>query len=200
MTLSIRHLFLATRSIVAFGALLIPFCGSTAFANTITFNDLWGAPVSVTLTGVTGATSVCSPSGVTLETCTVTVPQPFPGNPGVSWSQWDIYDANGTLSDTIAVNVASTNGILQATITFSSGEPGSGLTALGANYVLEDGTVQTVGGIQWFYPPAIGTVVDTIQFQSNDSPEPATTMLIGGGLLGMGILLRRRRVTPHSSY
>ena len=203
MTLLSARLFSATRSIVAFGALLSLFCGSTALADTvgtIRFNDLFGAPASVTLTGVTGASSICTPSGIapptTLETCTVTLLPPN-GPSGVFYSQWDIYDADGSLSDTIAVNNfinPVTFATTSATITFSSCEPGAlcGLTALGGNRVLEDGTVQTVGQFAWLYGNG-ANVVDTIQFQSNDAPEPSTTTLMGVGLIGLGMFVRRHR-------
>src|ERR1017187_6444710 len=63
----------------------------------------------------------------------------------------------------------------------------------------EDGTVQTASSIDWYSQNFIFIASDVIQFQSADSPEPSTALLMLAGLGLSGIsFIRRRRASPGS--
>ena len=98
-----------------------------------------------------------------------------------------------TISDTLTINPhfdANFN-VTSFTLVFTSGD---NLTSVGGNVLREDGTVQTASSIGWGNPTGGSFVAtDVIQFQSTDSPEPATAllMLAGFGLSGISVIRRR---------
>src|SRR6266850_2540225 len=58
--------------------------------------------------------------------------------------------------------------------------------------ITEDGTVRTAGTITWT-KTGLADIVDTIKFQSDVVPEPASFMLFGSGLGIAALFLQRRR-------
>jgi hypothetical protein len=169
---------------------------SAAVAGTISFNDS-NSPPFVT-TDTTGRVSGgCVPVGAT-NVCTITLlpPSPPPGG-GTSFQQTlnilEMAPGNlNTISDTLTINptLDANFNVLSFTLVFTSGD---NLSSVGGNIMREDGTVQTASSINWFSPTGSLVVSDVIQFQSTDSPEPATALLMLAGLGLSGISVIRRR-------
>jgi hypothetical protein len=97
-----------------------------------------------------------------------------------------------TISDTLTINptLDANFNVLSFTLVFTSGD---NLSSVGGNIMREDGTVQTASSINWFSPTGSIAASDVIRFQSTDSPEPATAllMLAGFGLSGISVIRRR---------
>jgi PEP-CTERM motif len=166
---------------------------STAVAGTIFFNDVSFPFVT---TNVPARVSGGCATVLDTNVCTITL---LPMSISAGWQSEDIREmAPGdpnTVSDTLAVNpnFDSGNRILSFTLVFTSGD---NLTSVAPNnFIHEDGTVQIATSITWVLPgtdTVIGT--DVLEFQSTESPEPSTAllMLAGLGLSGISVIRRRR--------
>lgn len=175
---------------------------------TIIFNDTTDV-LSVTTSG--SGTTPCGsivnfiPSSI-LETCTVTIPVP-PGYSAFTTNFPNLYfigeatGANAKVSDMLVYLAVydSTHKLTSVMLTFSSdGNVGPLVPCpYGVCNNTENGTVQTVGAITWT-KTGLPNIVDTIKFQSDVMPEPASLLLFGSGLGIAAVFLRRRRrlVTP----
>jgi len=164
---------------------------SHAVAGTVAFID---SSESLSFTDTTGRASGSCVS----ETCTVTVlaPQGYTLN---NFSITVVWLDPGTtnVSDTLCGSFFGFPGQCSSTTTSltlvfnSDGETPIGSFPGGTFF--EDGTLQNTGTINWTSAVA-GPVSDNIQFQSDvsDVPEPSSTLLLSGGLILLGLMLRRR--------
>ena len=160
-----------------------------AVANTITFTD------SSVTTDIPSRVSGGCVVGVP-EVCTVQLlpPSPPPGG-GTSWQQTlnILEPTDNTISDTLTINgTFDTNfNVLSFTLIFTSGD---NLSSVGGNILREDGTLQTASSINWFNPTGGTVVTDVIKFQSGETPEPSTVLLILVGFAPLGLAAVRRRL------
>lgn len=160
-----------------------------AVANTITFTD------SSVTTDIPSRVSGGCVVGVP-EVCTVQLlpPSPPPGG-GTSWQQTlnILEPTDNTISDTLTINgTFDTNfNVLSFTLIFTSGD---NLSSVGGNILREDGTLQTASSINWFNPTGGTVVTDVIKFQSGETPEPSTVLLILVGFAPLGLAAIRRRL------
>ena len=160
-----------------------------AVANTITFTD------SSVTTDIPSRVSGGCVVGVP-EVCTVQLlpPSPPPGG-GTSWQQTlnILEPTDNTISDTLTINgTFDTNfNVLFFTLVFTSGD---NLPSVGGNILREDGTLQTASSINWFNPTGGTVVTDVIKFQSGETPEPSTVLLILVGFAPLGLAAIRRRL------
>ncbi len=185
----------------------------SAKADDILFNDLTD---TLTVTNLQGGT-VTSRLGFTctsgLDSCSATLAAPSSGSFTTSAFIYRLGETSttGTLSDSL-VAVPSLPFLLTANFTFTSDLPtaageanglGNCVVAVlfpnGCNAV-ESGKPQLAGTITWknsIFGPTIGT--DNIWVVSDPTPEPASLILFGSGLVIAGGFLRRRHrlaVTP----
>jgi hypothetical protein len=195
--------------LVLAGVVLI--CGpipasATGTGVTITFND---ATDVLSATGATCGGSIVLVASIA-ESCTVTLTPP-PGYSLGSPTFPPLYligestGINAKISDSIVllpVYDPNTHALTSIMLTFLSdvdSVPALPCSPLGVGRcnITEDGTVQTAGTITWT-STGLPNIVDTIKFQSDVTPEPASMILFGSGLVIAGGFLRRRRqrVTP----
>jgi hypothetical protein len=180
---------------------LLMFCfmlaAQSAKAGDITFND------ATDVLSVSGATcgSIFAPIP---ESCTVTLTAPTGYSFGSTTLPFLYLIGEGTgINAKISDSIAFLPGSNSVTLTFLSDADGVvGLPCspfgVGRCNITEDGTVQTAGTITWTKSGS-ADIVDTIKFQSDVVPEPASLMLFGSGLGIAAVFLRRRRRQVTSS-
>ena len=164
--------------------------GPAVFAGSITFldnNDVVSYTTSLAdLTGP-GGTITGSCSG---RVCNVNI-QPFnafSGGPYVSWNLTGIGEPAGTLSDTLT---ESPNGLI---LVFTADDETAPLTPIpGAfGFTLNDGAAHLLNTVSFGTPG--GTISVDIMVQrinDTDAPEPASMLMISGGI---GAMLGFRRI------
>jgi hypothetical protein len=179
----------------------------SAKADDITFTDLTDTPTlggSSRLSGIT-----CSLTAL-VETCTaiLTAPTGFSAAAGLISFRLGEGSTTGNVSDAFVGVIVPATGLSPsfATLTFTSDLPNAAGEANGlgqcvflfltACNAVENGTPQLVGTITW--RNGTNTVTDNLRLTSDTSPEPASLILFGSGLVIAGGFLRRRRqrVTP----
>lgn len=176
--------------IVVLALAFVMLSGAAAFADTVTYstsgsfnggsNVLTSNGVTLTFTGVSA--SVTAPTNISLgninsagsgtiapSTFTLTVVQTVPGPTGQQ-----ILTTN--LSGTVTAN---SNGI---SLLFSP----TSFTINGINYTLQS------GGNYLLVAPNTNNGNTSIQAQVTPTPEPASLLMLGGGLLAIGGSIRRK--------
>jgi len=147
---------------------------------------------SIGITGTSSAASIVYDNCGTVG-CTI-VDAPNPGFLAVTPLPPNFYIAdqgpNPVVSDWFSFTLDPTTG--DVAIGFEDVPPIDPLCSdVGCQAVEGTGKLLTVGTITWGDP-----VVDTIQFQSGPAtvptPEPASLLLLGAGLLGAGLLRRAK--------
>jgi len=186
---------------------LVFFLPSGAAAGTITFLDATDS-LTVTLSADIIARGGSSAS-CTGEICSITINGPAGNTAAVGGGNVNIFglepptfaralsDVIGFVQISSSLNVAHLNFI-------SDGDPGTPPTLQGAFQGVaalttdETGALQSGTTITWTTPS--GPVVDSIVFSSDvetrPTPEPATLLLLGSGLVGVA-LWGRRRLAKH---
>jgi hypothetical protein len=155
---------------------------------TITFNDL-----TDTLSVSPSGSGSCEVSRIA-ESCTVNLVAPSAGYTFGSTTLpflYQIGEGNAKLSDSLVYLPNPLIGTpTSVKLTFLS-DTELVLPCLGGCNVIEDGTAQTIGTITWTKANS-PDIVQTINFQSDVTPEPASLMLFGSGLVIAGAFFRRR--------
>jgi hypothetical protein len=175
-------------------ALSLLFCGATAFANSVSYstaglftsdssNTISNSGETITFTGTTG--NVGTPTFSSLGSFTTT-------GSGL-----------GTFNDSFTLTITQTvpsNGIGTAS-TNISGTISSNSSTILLTFVPSDVVIGTGAGMvsYLFSPdsyglnnPSVSGGVTTIETYITSTPEPASFGLLGGALLGLGMIARRR--------
>jgi PEP-CTERM motif len=172
-----------------------------SLADTVTFNDL-----TDTLTMSTGTSTTACPASVTMELfgrvlttegCIAIMTGPTGSTSFTAPSLTLIGGDNGRVSDAIIIAPDLLNTDMAA-VTFLS-DPIEEMPFLcsveGGCPITENGQLQTGAQITWKNASGSNVGTDQIQFRSDAEvvPEPASLVLLGGGLLAMAGYLRRRQ-------
>jgi hypothetical protein len=173
-------------------------------AGTVTFNDRGFAGVNFITTNISG-TGTVMPAGGCVNSpaaCTITLNPPaayISNRGGVGWlPAIDILAPGGsdliaTLTITPAFN-ADFSAIQDFSLVFDAGE---NLTSVAEDDITANGAIQLAGTITWFSPSGTLLETDSVEFQvTSGTPEPATPLLVLGGLAMLGIAITRWRTTP----
>jgi len=212
-------------TIVSLFMVCFVLAAQSAKADDIIFTDL-GDTISVTGTGRFLGLSASCTVGIAAELCSVTISAPTTGTYFGSTSlpnQLNIFGSSlsalgitepgtSTLSDALVIGhlVGSTT----TTVTFLSDPPATaGVEAplgicnqnfLGISIpcnIPETGVMQLAGTINWTTGVGGSVTPDHVYFLSDVTPEPASLILFGSGLVVAGGFLRRRRrpLTPSAA-
>lgn len=205
--------------IVSFLAVFIGCVAHTTRADgTFTFNDLSDS-VPVSFTGSRGVVNVSCGASNAPEECNFDITPPAPGVTLVSafGTTFADFTAHGTQPAAVYIGEPSTEigdggstslslaklsdrvtpVFLDSTHLFvdflSDAEGPNGFNCSqapsGSCNFFENGQIQTAGQVVW----SDGSI-DTVKFQSDVTPEPATMLLFGTGLLGIGFAIRRKHL------
>ncbi len=183
-------------------AISILFCSASAFATSVTYstsaqffgpdvvggavsgNSLANAGATVTFTGVPSST-VDAPTNISLGTIQVLGAGTFTG---------DSIDLTISQSDPGPAGVVITSSTIDGTITSISN--GIDISfAPGTLSVASNPTITYVLESSYFLvAPDTNTGVTSIQAAVTAAPEPASLGLLGGSLLALGLVARRKAV------
>ena len=188
----------------------LPNSGTSTFLNGVAANGSGGTASITGSVGTITCNSFAVPNGYTLTTISLIgsddASQPLDGGSGIQWT-WN-KTAGLTLSPplTTTVNQETASGFSFGTCTSLSGDLPCDNTA---TYGLTIGGGSSTGAFTFTVSSAIaggdGTGVgptgntnaqlgiDFEYFQNSTTPEPMTMMLVGGGLLGLGLAVSKRR-------